>query len=900
MALMPGTHLGPYQVTAQIGVGGMGEVYRATDTNLKRDVAIKVLPTAVATDPDRLARFQREAQVLAALNHPNIAQIHGLEKADGATALVMELVEGPTLADRIAKGPIPVDEALSMAKQIAEALEAAHDRGIVHRDLKPANVKVRNDGMVKVLDFGLAKALDPAHGSGLTAQDNATQSPTITSPAMTQAGFILGTAAYMAPEQAKGKPVDKRADIWAFGCVLYEMLTGHRAFAGSDVSEVLASVLAREPDWTVWPASTSLVLETYVRRCLQKDPKHRIHDIADVRLALEGAFDMLAPQAAAAVTLAPPAWRRALPLAATAITGAVVAGLLAWTVWPTVQPQGVTRFDYEVPADRPFRNAGRTVLALSPSARAFVYNSQGGLYLRTMDALEARAIPGTESLGLGNPFFSPDGQWVGFQQSGQGLKRIPIGGGAPADICPATALFGASWEADGTILFGQPAGILRVSAEGGEPQLVIPVAEGERLYGPRLLPGGNAVLFTSTTATWDDAQVVAQSLATGTRTVLVPRGADARYLPSGHLIYAQGTALFAVAFDIDRLAVTGAPVSVLQGVGRSLAGATAAAVYDVSDTGTLVYGRGLDVRRQLTWVDRRGAVLGTLGPPDDLTQSPSLSPDGKRAAVWRQSPLGTDLWIVDGLRATQVTFGKGAASLFPVWSPDGSRIAYLKSHAGQRRSTYVVPSTGAGKEEALFENSEVYGPTSWSRDGRFILTDRAGGANDVWVIPVGGDRKPFPFLSTPVAERLAQFSSDGRWVAYQSSESGGQAEIFVRPFNAPDDPKPRTGQWRVSTDGGVQARWRHDGKELYWIAPDATLMAAAITLGSDTVDVGVPVKLFPTRILGGFLQNSTGEYAVAPDGRLLINTVVASDGAQGRIVIVENWFEELKRLVPTR
>jgi Tol biopolymer transport system component len=897
MPLSAGTRLGPYEVIARLGVGGMGEVWRASDTNLGRQVAIKVLPDAFAQDAERLARFEREAKTLATLNHPNIAAIYGLEKAGGVRALVMELVEGPTLADRIARGPLSVEEALAIANQIAEALEAAHERGIIHRDLKPANVKVRDDGTVKVLDFGLAKAVEPAAASVETSL-----SPTITSPAMTQMGMILGTAAYMAPEQAKGRSVDARADVWAFGAVLFEMLSGRRAFDGEDVTEILGAVVRLEPTWEALPPDVPARIRLAIRGCLQKHLKQRIAHIQDVRLALEGVFDTTTDQMIAAAPVEQPPWRRALPLAAALFVGGFIVGLAAWSLRPTAATPVVTRFDDDVPTDQPFRSTGRTVLALSRDGRAFVYNAEGGLYLRTMDTLAARPIPGTQE-NLANPFFSPDGRWLGFFQGGQ-LKRIPVGGGAAVAICPAMNPFGASWEADGTILFGQPKGIMRVSAEGGAPQLVIPAADGERVHGPQLLPDADSVLFTATTATWDEARIVVQSLSTGARKVLVEGGRDSHYVQSGHLLYVQGDDLFAKAFDVNRLAFQGGTVSIVGDLTRSSAQGTLgpSSVYAVSDGGTLVYLTTPDGERsQLTWFDRTGTVLGTFGEPGFM-RSPDLSHDGRRVAVARRDPSSAavvDIWVVDALRTTKATSGAGPhVHYFPIWSPDGSRIAYLKTSPEGRQGQYAVPSRG-GTEEVIVADPAMLNLTSWSRDGRFILVDKA--PVDIWVIPAAGDGKPFPFIDgTPYQERDGQFSPDGRWVAYQSNETG-RAEIYVRPFVAPGDPRPRTGQWPISTDGGAQPRWRHDGKELYWIAPDATLISAPIALRADTVDAGAPVRLFSTRIaMGGAEMSLSGQYTVAPNGRFLINAVVDDQHEnQSRFHLVQNWFEELNRLLPT-
>ena len=489
MALASGTRLGPYEITAQIGEGGMGEVYRATDTTLNRQVAVKVLPESLASDAERIARFEREAKTLASLNHTNIAQIYGFEKSSGVHALVMELVEGPTLADRIAQGAIPVDEALPIAKQIAEALEAAHEQGIIHRDLKPANVKLRPDGVVKVLDFGLAKALEPAGAMS----PGMSQAPTITTPAMTQAGMILGTAAYMAPEQAKGRAVDKRSDVWAFGAVLYEMLTGKRAFDAEDVSETLAAVLRAEVNWTLLPQALSPALRTFLVRCLQKDPKQRIGDVQSLRLALEGAFEtgLSRPDvipAARAVT--PTLWRQALPAVVTAVVVGLIVGFVVRAVTPPdLRP--VIRSIHELPEGDVFDGTGRQVLAISADGEHFVYNSLDGLSLRPLDAFEDRVIPGTERLGTSSPAFSPDGQSVVSYTGVEGqLTRISVTGGASVTLTAASNPFGMSWGEDGTILYGQPDGIWQVSENGGEPQRLIATDAGEQAHGPQRLPGG--------------------------------------------------------------------------------------------------------------------------------------------------------------------------------------------------------------------------------------------------------------------------------------------------------------------------------------------------------------------------------------------------------------------------
>ena len=673
MALTLGARLGPYEITAKIGEGGMGEVYQATDTNLKRVVAIKVLPESVASGGERLARFQREAEVLASLNHPNIGAIYGLEDAAGSKALVMELVEGPTLADRIAQGAIPLDEALPIAKQITEALEAAHEQGIIHRDLKPANIKLRPDGVVKVLDFGLAKALEPT-GSDVLAS----QSPTITTPAMTQAGMILGTAAYMSPEQAKGRTVDKRSDVWAFGAVLYEVLSGQRAFDGEDMTDVLGAVVRLEPAWDVLPLDTPPVLTMFLKQCLKKDPKQRVPDIAAMRLALEGAFETGVSEAAASIAVSQPAvWRRAWPLAVASLVTAVVVSF-GWSAWPTSpEPRPVTRFVDESSVGRVIGDNSRPLMAFSPDGRHFVYVTREGLYLRPMEALEARLLSGSL---LTSPFFSPDGQPVAYwDQAAKQLARVGLTGGAPVPIAPAPLnIFGASWAPDDTILFGQPEGILRVSANGGAPELMIPTGEGELMGSPHLLPDGESVLFSVTTGTgrtrWDAAQIAVQSLRTGERTVVLSGGSDARYLPTGHLVYALGDGLFAVAFDVDRLEVQGRPVLVVEGVMRSRSAieGTGTANYGVSDQGTLVYLRRSSAFRhegRLALVDRDGGQE-LLDVRLAAYVGPRLSPDGTRLVVQTREESGEDVvWVYDLSGDTQMRrLALDGNNISPIWT----------------------------------------------------------------------------------------------------------------------------------------------------------------------------------------------------------------------------------------
>ena len=550
MALEVGTRLGHYDVTALIGEGGMGQVYQATDTKLHREVALKVLPQAFTDDPDRLARFEREATVLASLNHTNIGHIYGLEEAEGQKALVLELVEGPTLADRIAQGPIPIDEALPIAKQIAEALEAAHEQGVIHRDLKPANIKVRDDGTVKVLDFGLAKAFQP------DASDvSASISPTISlTAAATQVGMVIGTAAYMAPEQAKGKVVDKRADVWAFGAVLYEMLAGQRAFGGGDVSDTLAMVLMKEVDWSALPVDTPGSTRKLLERCLAREPKQRLRDIGDAQLAMEGGFETTVSASGEPVP-APQlqVWQRPLPLVVAGLALLAVGGVAVWGLTgPTTEPERVVRFPLPLSDGQNFSGTGRHIVAISPAHDYVAFTANAGLWLRPMDQMEATLLSGREEAR--EVFFSADGQWLGFHADGQ-LKRVSISGGAPVTLGAADNPFGASWGADDTILFGQRDGIWRVPGTGGTPERIISVEDGEAVLGPQMLPGGDFVLFTlrpSGTSSWDASQIVVQSLASSERTVLIEGGRDARYVPTGHLVYGLEGTLLAQAFDLGQ------------------------------------------------------------------------------------------------------------------------------------------------------------------------------------------------------------------------------------------------------------------------------------------------------------------------------------------------------------
>jgi serine/threonine protein kinase/Tol biopolymer transport system component len=889
LSLTPGTRLGVFQVVDLIGRGGMGEVYRATDTKLKRQVAIKVLPPSLVADPDRLARFQREAEVLASLNHPNIAAIYGLEESEGVTALVMELVEGDDLSHRIAQGAIPIDEALPIARQIAEALEAAHEQGIIHRDLKPANIKVRPDGTVKVLDFGLAKALEPTGGlsSGMS------QMPTITTPAMTQAGMILGTAAYMSPEQARGKVVDRRADIWAFGAVLYEMLTGQRAFGGDDVSEVLSRVLQREPEWTALPSELSPTLIVYLRRCLHRDLQQRIGDIHDVRLALDGAFETAAPQTTAPTGSAPSGGR----LVWVASLGVAAVVILALAI-PAVRylrqtPPHETRVEINTPpTDTP------TSFALSPDGRQIVFVASGDgasrLWVRPLDKTTAQPLAGTERASF--PFWSPDSRSVGFFADGE-LKRLDLGGGAAQTLAPATTGSGGTWSADGVIVFApsRTTVLMRVSATGG-PAVAVTTLGPEQVgqIAPSFLADGRRFLFYQRGGS-DGSGIYLGALDANAPTRLTPAAGGGVLLPSGWLLWVRaGTqTLVAQRLDVDKAALTGESVTVAEGV--AVDGNLSAV--SVAATGLAAYRMGTGGQRQLTWFDRLGTAQGTIGDPDATLSNPRVSPDGRRVVVERTAQRNTDLWLLDATRTSRFTFDP-ATDYRPLWSPDGTQIVFSSNRAGAA-DLYQKLASGAGSEERIVASDQIKIPSSWSSDGRFLIfysVDQQTEA-DLWVAPMQGGRAPSVFLKTPFGEAVGVFSPDGRWVAYQQANESGGNEVYVRPFVPPGAADTAAGvtgsQWQVSTAGGFLPVWRPDGKELYYISLAREILAAPIAVVGNALEPGAPVVLFATRIVGGGGGQIGRNYDIAPDGRFLINTELPGDAAP--ITLLMNWQPDARQ-----
>jgi Tol biopolymer transport system component len=927
VALTLGARLGPYEIIAQIGVGGMGEVYRATDTNLGRDVALKVLPETFAQDPERLARFEREAKTLASLNHSNIAIIHGFEKAPGLRGLVMELVEGPTLADRLAQGAersghaLPIDETLAIAKQIAEALEAAHEQNIIHRDLKPSNIKLRPDGTVKVLDFGLAKAMEP---TGMMAS-GPSQSPTITTPAMTQAGVILGTAAYMSPEQARGKVVDKRADIWAFGCVLYEMLTGRRVFEGDEVSDTLAAVLTKDPDWGALPADTPTAVRRLLRRCLARDRRARLPDIGSARLDIDEARaePFLPTVDPGPVESNGARARRFVTWAAGTAAVAALAAFGVWTAMPA-QPAGlpIARVLIGVgPAERllsglPLDTSSgqgrpsRTAIAFSPDGRSLVFSAEGEgrvqLYLRRLDQLEATAISGTE--GASNPFFSPDGRLLGFHADGA-LKKVPLHGGPVVELCKVDLVYGVSWGRSNQIVFAQQnGGLWRVSAAGGTPTAVTKLDgdSGEVSHRlPQFLPDGDTVLSTVTRSgfpSWDDTLVVAQSLATGERRVLIEGGADARFVPTGHLVFLRRGTLMAVPFDARRLQVSGAPVGLIADVMQAaniqpLQIDTGAGQFAVSDSGSLVYATGgvyAQDRWSLVWVDRTGRSEALRVAPGSYL-APRLSPDGRRVA-FNSSTGDWDIWTYDVQRGIAARVPMEGEQSGVLWTPDGSRLIFSSAVKG-RRALFSIDPDGSGSAEPLtatdlFEGV-LAGPNAWSSDGTSLVVVYN---RDIWVLSRDGKAERRRLVTTPGAiSAQADFSPDDRWLAYSTFPV---RQVYVQPYPALDR------RVQVSTDNGSAPAWRQDGRELYY-AEDASaggplrirVMAVPITT-TPTFSAGTPRVLFegPFRIDGPFRG-----YDVTPDGQrfLMVREVPQQRARVSQMVLVQNWLEELKRLVPT-
>jgi eukaryotic-like serine/threonine-protein kinase len=874
VSLAVGTKLGSFEIVGPLGTGGMGEVYRARDAKLGRDVAIKVLPPSFASDPDRLTRFTREARLLAALNHPHIATIHGLEDAGGAPAIVMELVEGPTLADTlahrargVAHGRLPLDEALAIAGQIADALDTAHGKGIVHRDLKPANLKFTADGQVKVLDFGLAMASGDPHGGG-----DLSHLPTVFSSDVRD-NRIVGTPAYMSPEQTRGYPVDKSADIWAFGCVLFEMIAGRTAFAGDTVSDTIVAILERSPDWSALPAETPAHIRQVLGRCVQKDPKRRWRDIADVRIALEDAATTAPPRDAPHAARG--RGRERLAWAAMAVVAATAAAAVTMALRkPPVLPE--VRFDVPYPTTIA---ADFAQLALSPDGQQLLAAPTAAnptpLWLRPLSSTSGRTLPGTE--GASFPFWSPDGKSIGFFADNK-LKRFDVDSQAVSILADAPNARGGAWHADGTILFApRPVGPLsRISASGGEPTILTRLEEGQNDHrAPFILPGGQRFLYYSRGKPQVRGVWVARVDGSEPRRLL-DADAAAVYAASGHLLFVRNGELLAQRFDATSLALDGEAFRLASGIsvspGVSLASLTA------SPAGPIAYGTGSIRRTQFAWFDQTGKRLESVGPADETNLANlALSADGGRIAFSRGVGSNWDVWVMD-MRGTMSRLTTGLAfESNPLWSPDGRTVLYNSGPS-------IIVSRGASDgsaEEQLLRDRTMLLPSDVSRDGRVLLYSRGAELSmDLWYLSLIGDRTPHPYLEGPFHERDGQFSTDGKWVAYVSNETG-RNEIYVQPFPGSG------GRVQVTTGGGQQPRWAPRGTQLYYVAADQRLTTVPIAFSQAGASVGQPVPLFRIEFENNFLARQ--QYAISPDGqRILANAATDALEPPWTTVIV-NW-----------
>jgi Tol biopolymer transport system component len=877
MPLAAGTHIGPFEVLGLLGAGGMGEVYRARDTRLKRDVAIKVLPDAFARDPERIARFQREAEMLATLNHPNIGAVYGFEEA--ATALILELVEGPTLADRLEHGAVPVDEACAIAKQIADALAAAHDKNVIHRDLKPANIKVAPDGKVKVLDFGLAKAMDPSGPAEARRDGSQSLSPTMMSPAMTGLGIILGTAAYMSPEQARGKPVDRRTDVWAFGCVLYEMLTGRRIFeAGETVSDAVAMILTRDPDWSALPPDLPRQVRTLLKRCLHRDPDRRLHHMADARLDLDEAMN---PSAADSPQVASAASRqssltRALPWA----IALIALGVAAWALW--LRPQSsigaqpaTRRLELNLPTGVELFTAGTRSLAVSPdgSRIAFV-GVLGGtrqVYVRSLDQFEATPLRGTDNAT--SCFFSPDSRSIGFVTAGGVLKTL-VDGVTTNVVDDANLLYGGAWTPDDRIIFVRGGTLWIVPRVGGAAKSLTTLggAQQDTLHAwPIVLPDGKTILFAATSG--DRARIDAFGLESGARRTVVNDGILPLYMSSGHLVFFRAGALFATPFDATTLQTTGTAFRIVDNLPG---GSTGTPPVDASLSGTLAYAPTTAVSR-LVWVSRQG-IEQLLNDVPRSYVNPRLSPDNSRLLVNQAG----DLWIQDLARTTftRLTSTRDVANGFPMWTPDGRRVVFRSS------SGLVVQDVeGSAKGQILAGTTEFDYPGSIGRDLDTLIFLRSSQQTsfDVFQLSLHDPKRLQPILNTAAYEGGARLSPDGRWLSYVSNDSG-QNEVYLRPYGGEDR------RWQVSTDGGTQAVWNPNGKEIFY--RNGNKMMAVEVATSPAVSLSPPRQLFEQRYAFG-AGITLPNYDISRDGQRFV--MVKDESNAGRLNVIVNWPSELTR-----
>jgi serine/threonine-protein kinase len=902
--LTAGQRLGSHEIIELVGAGGMGEVYLAHDTKLNRRVAVKVLPAAYASDAERIARFHREAQAVAALNHTAIAAIYEFDEADGISFLVLELIEGETLADRLRRGPVPVDEALQISKQILEALEAAHERGVCHRDLKPANIKLTPDGSVKVLDFGLAKFLQSA-----APVPNLSQSPTL-SLAGTYPGVILGTAGYMSPEQAKGFEADQRSDIFSFGCVLYELLSGRQAFEGDTASEILASVLKSDVDWTLLPAHLNPRLVELLRRCLEKNPKKRWHAAADVRVEIEALIGraVIAPEPATHAPAARPLWKRVASASLFVIVGAAVGAYAAWALRPA-PASSITRFTIPLPDGQALTNQGRQAVALSPDGTQLLYVANNRLFVRPLAGLEARAIPGSDLAGgVNNPTFSPDGQSIAFRGGDNTIKRLALSGGAAVTICPMDAQpYGMSWHDNAIVFAIAQKGVMTVSPNGGVPELLAAVAVDEVVDSPQLLPDGRGVMFSvrKNTETWNQAHIVVQPLDGGARKTLVNGGADGRYLPTGHLAYALGGVVLVVPFDLETLSVTGGPVPLIEGVrrGAALTAGTppGAALFAVSRNGTLAYvpgpaGASNATQTDLGIFDAKGNVEPLKLTPGLYPRSPRVSRDGRWVAFEHVDEKSSfiSVYEIGGANVVRrLTFDTNSRA--PLWSPDGEWIVFASDRDGAF-ALYRTRADGSGTAERLTEPEKgtSHAPQSWSRDGQNLVfsVEKGGTVDDSRLrLLTLSDRKVIALGD--MAARDATISPDGRWIAYGTRGLPGN-QVFVEPF-------PATGAKYLLPQVAGHPVWTPKGDAL-------------ITNGSPVLSHLTPVTTTPRLAFGQSVEfprrgrqeanplTFRRQIDMMPDGRIIgvINPGAQSPALSQEFIVVLNWFQEVRQRVPNR
>ncbi len=907
---MIGSNLSHYQITDKLGEGGMGEVYKAEDSQLGREVAIKVLPEAFTEDPERLARFEREARVLAALDHPNIAAIYGLEEAEGRKLLVMQLAAGETLQERIARGPLPLHDALTISRQIADALEAAHDKGIIHRDLKPANVMVSPEGQVKVLDFGLAKALESETDASGSAP-SLTMSPTLTAH-MTTAGVLLGTAGYMSPEQARGEAADKRADLWAFGVVLWEMLTGKQLFIGKTLSDTLAGVLRADPEFSDLPEETPSQVRRLLRRCLEREARDRLPDATSARLelvdALSGTDDGVGTHPSEVVEVAvEPTWRRILPWA---IAGLCAAGLIAVALlwWPDAPAsREPVRLEASISEEPLWMTLGSSVV-LSPDGSRLASitgdETDRTLWARSLGQLQGAPLAGGEnSENVYHPVFSPDGEWIAYVTPTE-LKKVPVSGGASITLSEVNLSRGATWLPDDTIVVAATdrEGLSRVPAAGGELSSLTTLNEAENEIShrwPHAMPDGKAVIFTIFTQAMpgaDEALIAVADVATGEHKILHRGGYYGRYVPTGHLVYLHEGTLFAIPLDPSTLEITGSAAPIVQGITASVS--SGGAQFTFANDGTLAYVSGeLGVPEYpAVWVDRNGQVTKLWETPASYA-NPRLSPDGKRLSFSILEGSNWDVWVYDLDRevATRLTFHDGYDA-DQIWTPDGEYLIFTSDRDGAA-NLYRKRADGSGDAEALTEGEMQMYPISLSPDGKLALAEALSDTIDIYAITLDGSNEPEPFLITSFEERDPAFSPNGRWVAYSSNESG-RPQIYVRPYPAAG------GRWQVSDGTGRWPIWSQDGRELFFRTNEGVMVADVETDGP-TFRVGKAEKLFDGRFRGGLQGIAVAgfvfpDYHVTADGQRFAMFPDNDDRlAKTQATFVFNWFDELKKTLPS-